>query len=413
MRASPLVLAAACLLACTAEQQPIAEPPSYQAVLEAGLIETAADALPEVEEAVFENLVELLELATLSSRNGETAWRQLESMDGPERTAALLLCVESREFPPELRLWAYAALRDFGSSAMLPRLTLRLKYEKDWGANVPLAEALLRHGSGAGLAALETILQTEDTPVETRTAAALALLGLPAKEGWVPGAAFSSDWQRLVEVRAHWLRYRVLPDAPTELFDGPMRAACWRMLSRFRSQPLRPVDDARRVFERLPAEGFDFLIAITQDEDLYVREHALQTLAWIGPPVGLHLQSAELDLPTLFAPLLADAVMRARTLEALGASNAPGAAAAVLPYLDDPVYDVVTAAADALLRCGDASHAEAARLRLAAERQLSPEARYSLGCVLLIDSDQAPPPVDGLDPSEQARRDSWLAARRD
>ena len=104
--------------------------------------------------------------------------------------------------------------------------------------------------------------------------------------------------------------------------------------------------------------------------------------------------------------------MRARTLEALGATDAPGAAAAVLPYLDDPVYDVVTAASDALLRCGNASHAEAARLRLAAKTRLSPEARYSLGCVAVLGSEETPPPVDGLDPSEQARRDQWLAARR-
>ena len=291
MNSFPLVLAAFSLVACNAEQAPAPAPIRYEAVLETGLEATASDALPEVEEAFFENLVELLELATLDERNGETAWRQLESMGAQERTAGLLFCVESREFPPELRLWAYAALRDFGTSAMVPRLTLRLKYEKDWGANVPLAEALLRHGSGAGLAALETILQTEVTPADIRASAALALLGLPAKEGWTPGADFATDWQRLLEVRAHWLRFRTLPDAATEPFDGPLRAACWRMLSRFRSQPLRPVDDARRVFERLPAEGFDFLIALTQDENFYVRDHALQTLAWIGAPVGLHLQA--------------------------------------------------------------------------------------------------------------------------
>jgi HEAT repeat protein len=383
--------------------------PPWRAVIDQALAATAADALPETTAEARDDVEELLDLAAVDAANRERAWRRFEDLDPAVRTGVLLDLVEDREFPDDLRAWAYAALRDFGTVAMVPRLTLRLKYEKDWSANVDLALALLTHGSGAGLVALETILATEDADPAVRARAADALAALPPKEGWTPGADFEADWQHLLEVLDDWLEDRLLAGADEARFEGPLLAECWRVLARFRSQPLRPVDDARRIFERLPAPATDLLLEAAYDVDRYVRAHALQTLEWIGRPAGLRAERAGIPLLDRLRPLLDDPFTRARALEALGAMRFPGTAEVLAPYLDDPAYDVVTTAADALLRVGGPVAESAAADKLRRGGVLSPEARYSL--TLLAFSDEAAEASDGLDPSEQARRDGWAAER--
>jgi len=383
--------------------------PPWRPVIDQALAATAADALPETTAEARADVEELLDLASVDAANRERAWRRFEDLDPATRTGVLLDLVEDREFPDELRAWAYAALRDFGTVAMVPRLTLRLKYEKNWSANVDLALALLAHDSGAGLVALETILATEDADPAVRARAADALAALPPKEGWTPGADFEEDWRHLLEVLDDWLQDRVLTGTEERPIDGPLLAECWRVLARFRSQPLRPVDDARRIFERLPAPAVDLLLEAAYDEDRYVREHALQTLEWIGRPAGLRAERAGIALLERLQPLLDDPFTRARAVEALGAMRFPGTAEMLAPYLDDPTYDVVTSAADALLRVGGPVAESAAGDKLSRGGLLSPEARYSL--TLLAFSDRAAEAPDGLDPSEQARRDAWAAAR--
>ena len=346
------------------------------------------------------------------------ARRDLAGRDDRRLAAATLAVLEEHGTPVALRRSAYALLATRPVPAALPRLTLRLKYEKDYPANVDLARALLRLGSGAGLEALRGILLAADDAAPdaaaARAAAARALTELPPRGGWEPGADFATDWQRLLEVREHWLAERELPGAAPAADVAPGAVAeTWRTVARLASGPLRPVDDARFVLARLPADlVLPVLLEAAHERDLYVREHVLQVLSWLGPTVGRWATRRGRDVVAELVPLLGEPSSRARTLEALGACGLPEAAPELLRWLRDGGRDEATAAADALLRCADRAAAEEA-LRSAAERSLTPAARWSLA-LLAADvgpTEEEPSPPPDLDPAEVRRREEWRAER--
>ena len=414
------LLGALCVSACA---KPSMAPstnnpaPVWSAVVEDHLQIYAEQGLPEVRADDRDDFLEAMELAEGSDQMAGRFRSRLEDADPLLLTAALLAVVEDLTAESVDKTRAYAWLRARGDAAMLPRLTLRLKYEKDWLANVDLALALLKYGSGAGLDAIHNILSAENSANQeaidlARFRAMQALAFLPPSSAWQASDDFDRNWQRLLEVQAYWLKFRQLPDVEPVAASDAQRAELWRMMTRLRSQPLRPVDDARFVYTRLPNWVFEPLQQTIFDENRYVREHALQTLAWIGYPVGLWAQQQNANLAVTYGAALDSPDLRPRVMEAMGASGLSSMQDLLLPWLRTGNLEEITAAADALLRCADERvNAELTAL-LQSQTPLSPEARYSLrllsapaetmGAVVM-------PP--GLDPSEAARRVQWWHER--
>lgn len=421
-KSSSLVFTLALLSgACTKAENP--EPPQlelqWQAVLDQQLSAFVEEGLPIVSDDQVNDYLEAMELAAEGGQMGTRFRVRLEEANALELSSALLSIVEDRETEAVDKTRAYAWLRARGHNAMMPRLTLRLKYEKDWIANVDIALTLLQHGSGAGLQALLNILGTEESSnpdalqqARFRTMEGLAFL--PASDNWQPGDGFDADWRRLLEVRDHWQKYRQLPDTVLSKPNRDQRAEVWRTLAKLRSQPLRPVDDARFVLVRLPNWVFEPVIKTTLDEDRYVREHALQTLAWIGYPVGRWAMEQSFDLAGQLQSAIGGVDSRARLFEAMGASGLSAMQTTLLQWLKEGNMEEMTAAADALLRCaGTESMTELAAM-LTSEKTFSPEARYSLA-LLFTDLD-AIAELDlpqGLDASEAQRRQAWRMSRED
>lgn len=412
---------AALLLAAACAPEPAPRPPALPAlaapalapVVDEALARLAGRGLPELDEDERLGVVDLLDLWSVGGAAGERAGRALEAEEPGRLAAALLAASEDLHTPDPLRRAAAAWLAARAPRAALPRLTLRLKYEKDYSASVDLARALVRLGSGAGLEALVVILQAEaggDAAVdEARGRAAAALRELPAAAGWEPGASFAEDWERLLALRGEWDRTRVWGGEPAAA-DADLEAEFWRTLALLRSQPLRPVDDARFVLARAPADdAYGPLLAATRERDRYVRDHVLEVASWIGPQLGAWADRGGVDAATPLAELIGEPSTRARAIEALGALGQPQAAPWILPWLSAPPEEA-TAAADALLRCADARVLD--ELRRA--RATTPEAAFSLALLLrrLEGGDaQEPQPPAGLDPAEAARRRQWDAAR--
>jgi len=387
--------------------------PVWSAVVENHLDFFAGEGLPSVTPDDLDDFLEAMELAEGSGTMANRFRNRLESADPPLLTAALLAVVEDLTAARVDKTRAYAWLRARGDAAMLPRLTLRLKYEKDWLANVDLALALLQHGSGAGLDAIHNILSAENNVNQTafdlaRFRAMEALAFLPPSSTWQASSDFDSNWQRLLEVQAYWLQHRQLPDIEPVPASSSQRAELWLLLTRLRSQPLRPVDDARFVLARMPNWVFEPLQQSIFDENRYVREHALQTLAWIGYPVGLWAQQQDSDLAATYRTALASTDLRPRVMEAIGASGLSSMQNFLLPWLRTGNLEEITAAADALLRCADEQIFAELSALLNSETPLSPEARYSLQLLLTPGGTVAPLTLPaGLDPSEATRRVQW------
>jgi hypothetical protein len=390
----------------------------WRPVLHEQLAAAAQRGLPEIDAAQVEDYLEALEMASSNGSLAARYRRRLEDAEPLQLAAALLAIVEDREADVIDKRRAYAWLRARGPAAILPRLTLRLKYEKDWPANVDLGLALLRHGSGAGLEAWKNILVTpadqgSSDLQQARFATMEALAWLPEGGGWQAGSGFDADWRRLLQVQDYWLRRRSLPDQEASSPDEDLRAELWRMMARLRSQPLRPVDDARFVLVRAPRWVFEPLCRSIADDDRYVREHVLQTLSWIGYPVGRWARDSGYDLPAAFTTALQDASLRPRALEAMGASGRAEMTEMLLPWLRQGNLEESTAAADALLRCADTSAAATVDDLLSGDIYLSPEARWSL-TLLQAALREEPVALDApadLDGSEARRRREWQERR--
>jgi hypothetical protein len=391
----------------------------WRAVVEEQLANYSQDGLPEVDQNQVDEYLESMELAEAGGKMSKRFRTRLEQAEALELSSALLTIVEDRTVDAADKTRAYGWLRARGDQAIVPRLTLRLKYEKDWVANVDIALTLLNHGSGAGLQALHNILATEVTADQAtleyarfRTMEALAFL--PISNQWQPGNGFDSDWQHLLEVQSGWEKTRQLPGATALEPSRALRAEAWRMMARLRSQPLRPVDDARFVFVRMPNWIFEPLSATVLDNNRYVREHALQTLAWIGYPVGLWAQQNGVDLTARYKTAAGSAAVRPRAMEAMGASGLASMETELLYWLQTGNLEEITAAADALLRCASEDSFAQLSAHLASDAMLSPEARYSLQ-LLFTQSDAVGDLAlpQGLDSSEAKRRQQWRLQRGD
>jgi hypothetical protein len=190
------------------------------------------------------------------------------------------------------------------------------------------------------------------------------------------------------------------------------------MATRLASQPLRPVDDARFVLTRQRGAVIPLLIDLAHDQDRYVREHALQTLSWMGPPVHAWSSARGFDYVAQASEFLGEASMRARALEALGAGRMPSAMPHLIHWLEQGRREEAAAAADALLRCADASVLPQLQSWLVAgpPRGMPAEGAYSLYTLWFtlepeLESEYPLEVFEGLPEGERKRRERWASER--
>ncbi|MBO47211.1 MAG: hypothetical protein CMJ96_10025 [Planctomycetes bacterium] len=406
-----------CLLAlsCTKGEGSSSAPEktAWTPVLQARLEQFQGQGLPPVDEGELQNVRELLESSRLGGRLGKMAQRSLDDFSNEKLCSILLDWVEDRFDNSPLRLRAYPLLRERAVPEILPRLLLRLKYEKDLSANIAIAATLLQLGNGAGLQALQNILldSTSDERVRTQ-----ALLVLNATPGFESAKDFEDSWQLLSAAIMNWSRFRTFGKPTVSPPSVALQAETWNMIARLQSQPLRPVDDARFVLSRMRGElSIPPLLEATRDSSIYVREHALQTLAWMGYTVGEWDLRTNAGFVQKLTPLLAHAVVRPRVFEALASSGSPEAANLAVEWLQKGNYQTATAAADCLLRCAHSlEHFQAARDNRSQEH-LSPEARWSLYLLVMSTTEKvAPLPsliLEQVPEGERTRRSRWSALR--
>lgn len=389
--------------------------------LQGALERTAEDAFPTPTEEQRAELLELLANTEQPGRLGRSAVARLEEYDPGLRNAILLDLVSDRFSEVGMRRKAYAWLRDRGSVGVVPRLTLRLKYEKDLWSAVCVGDTLLRYGNGSGLDAIAGVLEREakDEAEElARSYAATLLALLPAREGWEPGVDFTADWERLAEVRSLWAAERRLDrnEDLTAPLDPELAAETWKAMRGLTSMPLRPVDDARFVLVRQRGAVVPMLLEAARDRNRYIREHALQTLSWMGVPLRPWLEANVIDYLGELNSMFGDRSLQPRVLEAMGASRMPAAVPFLTPFLEAGSRESSTAAADALLRCADSSILPQLQDWLTREPPLplSAEARYSLLKLhgeLDPTADSAELDRVNLAGGERARRDRWAQER--
>lgn len=399
-----------CLASCT-PSQPLDAPAGGISALNEALDRTKDSAIPTASEAAISEWEEILEAATFTGHIGRRALQQLENIEAQQRDSILLSLVEKKAIPPESKRIAYSRLAADGAPEIVPRLVLRLRYEKDHSSNVAIAQALLRHGNGSGLAAIRTILSFSSNQYPEAQQAALEFIkSIP------PHSSNQEDadaWGRFVRLESNWNNQRTLPGFPAPPIEGPLESEIWSMAARLVSQPLRPVDEARFVLSRMGGEIIPILVHLTRDQNRYLHEHALQTIAWIGAAAGAWADKEKFPLTTKLAESLSNASVRTRALEAIGACAASGAETALLPWLTQGNREEKTASADALLRCGTSTCLPFAQKALGSQDSLGPEGVYSLRLLVkALGAEVSTQPPSGLAPEEQKRRDRWSRARR-
>ncbi|MBT7318998.1 MAG: hypothetical protein HN844_07235 [Planctomycetes bacterium] len=366
---------------------------------------------PDAQE--IEHVADWLDAILMGGRVGASALDELAAQPDSEVNELLLTIGERwRDFPTDLRREAYRQLIPRATPAALPRLTLRLKYEKDWPSNVYMAESLYRLGSAQGLIAISSILSSEEQNDASILEAKEAAFSLLARLPDAPDL-FEAQWEKLHLDIEQWKQYRSLrKDGLGSPELGPaLRLELERLCTNFASQPLRPVDDARTVWHGLPARTYSVLIEHLSAKDSYVRNHVLQTMSWIGKPLSRWISTNQQSILTVLKPSIQDESTRVRALEALGACGGLSAAELALNWLASTDPEVATAAADALLQTALGQQREALTpYWLTPPNSLGPEALYSLWLLRVqLEGEEAAgdAPLSGLAPSEKARRDRW------
>ncbi|KAA3613504.1 MAG: hypothetical protein DWQ01_02985 [Planctomycetota bacterium] len=397
---------------------PQVEPEWFQSVVDTALADLEGQGLVTVSATELREVLELLETSQLPGRVGALARRDLQSRPPLFLNGALMDILESRESTTAQRRLAYAWLEQVGVAAVMPRLLLRRKYEKDLLAYVALARALLKLENGGALEGLLDLLQREEAGIEEiRRQAAAALALLPETEEWQPGGSFEQDWAHLLACRHSWFLQRELVpgEGPPAPFDSHLQAEVWRMIDRLNSQALRPVDDARFVLGSLPLNVVGLLCQATRERSHYVREAVMQTLSWrLGHVCGRFARRSDFQWAAHFETMLDEPRSRTRVLEALGAAGLAEAVPVLQSWLETGSWEEKTAAADALLRCADDSALSMLQGFRQKDIPLSAEATYSLQLLEhALDPNAAPPaPPESLAQGEKERRDRWLFDRQ-
>lgn len=250
--------------------------------------------------------VELLARALLDPAESELTALGLAEVLGalatPRALEALCAGLESPE-RPALRAQCAYRLGLAGDDRLVPRLVLRLKYEKDFETVYWVADALARFGHLAGLDAL-LVLWSRAASDELRANAAYRLNEMAREHDLADVETLIGRW-----------RDGTLPER-----EPPSQALAlegWRWIARLGEWNLRYVDDARYVLVGLESWIVPMLAEAVHEEEVYVRLHATQVLerrGRRGTGAAATLQAALLE-PRI-------AALAASALAALGATDA-------------------------------------------------------------------------------------------
>jgi HEAT repeat protein len=277
-------------------------------------------------------LVAVLRDPQRSSEQRSGVAEVLGSLATPLALEALLGAVEEAA-EPWLRAQCAYRLGQTDRDVVLPRLALRLKYEKDYATAFWLADALGRFTHLAGVEGMLTVWSgTEDATLRAESEA--RLVELATQQGCADGAELLRRWQ------AAELRKSAFVPSPA------LRAEAWRWIAMLGAWNLRNVDDARFVLVCLEEWIVPLLVEALRDRDIYVRQHALQVLERRG-------RRAREAVPALLA-VLDDPRLASPAALALGSIGEPRAREPLERALASPDPELAVAAASALGRLADA-----------------------------------------------------------
>jgi len=293
----------------------------------------------------------------------------LGALATPVALDALVTAIEKAP-EPWLRAQCGYRLGQTGRDEVLPRLALRLKYEKDYATAFWMADALARFGHLAGVEGMLAVWT--DTDDETLRAQSEARLSeLVGERGCADAAELLRRWQ------ADELPPAATPFTPSDA----LRAEAWRWIGNLGAWNLRNVDDARFVLVRLEDWLVPLLGEALGDSDVYVRQHVLQVLERRAAR-GRGALAAVLGV--LDDPRLAPAAC-----PTLGALGDPAAAERLEAALASPDPDLAVAAARALGKL--AAPRSQAALKATFEGARAQDLRQATAAAWLALADEAAP----------------------
>lgn len=288
------------------------------------VLEDARSLPPEVMAALVPVLRDASEAAACRSGVAEI----LANDASPGALEALLAAVEGAS-EPWLRAQCAYQLGRAGHDFVLPRLLLRLKYEKDFGAAFWIADTVSRLGHLAGVEGM--LVVWSGTSDETLRAQAEQRLYELATERGCASAG---------EVVERWRAGTLPPSDPPFTPSPALEAEAWRWIEALGTWSLRTVDDARFALSRCEAWVVPLLVETLHESRVHVRQHAAQCLERMGPRAR---SAADALVAVLDEPRCAPAAAAA-----LGALGAPASAAALERRLASPDPELRVAAAAAL-----------------------------------------------------------------
>ncbi|MFT7517175.1 MAG: hypothetical protein ACI84O_000965 [Myxococcota bacterium] len=376
----------------------------------------SASAWPDFGIERADEIFDTLDMLQLGGSLAQRAQRRISRLAANDIYHALLLTVENHRLDVERRRQAYLMLHlhfQQDEERFIPRLILRIKYEKDWLSNVYIAQALANVGNLSGLDPVLAILRSADDPnVVDLDRAKLAGADFIAVLNNA-NLDFAENWNHALELQKQWDENRSIHkiDENTQVSRHQQyRDELWHLVADFRSQPLRPVDNARFVFTRLSYQAHSVLAEAASDSNRYVRDHCLQTFTWMNSRV------ADLSYPQLaesLKTLETDFYTTVRAIEYRGALMSKSQAEFLWPILINGNYEQRTAAADALLRSSDVNNLQITDIVI--DERFSPEAQFSLRLLRAELNAAEVESIDALslDRNEEARRRRWQQQRLD
>lgn len=268
----------------------------------------------------------------------------------PHALDALVTAIEKAE-EPWLRAQCGYWLGQTGRDVVLPRLALRLKYEKDYATAFWMADALAHFGHLAGVEAMLTVWRgTEDETLRAQSAARLGELA--AERGCADAGELLQRWQA----------GELAPPATPFVPSAELRAEAWRWIASLGAWNLRNVDDARFVLVRLEEWIVPLLVEALGDVDVYVRLHTLQVLERRGTRARGAVEAV--------VRALDEARLAPAAAQTLGALGVPSSASALERALTSSDPELAVAAASALGRLGNPAAVPALKTTFGSARAL-------------------------------------------
>ena len=363
--------------------------------------EVAAESVrEELGEGAIGPLVAILLDGTRTPRVRGSAAALLAALDD-DRASRQLLEAAEKAGEPWLRRLAVYHLGFTSADWIVPRLLLRLKYEKDPETFIWLAATLGRFHNYSGLDALFD-LSARGATEELRASAEGELERLAQEAGLSPE-----------ELNRRWKSAEALT-LPQPSPSPALRLELWRRVASMGDETiqLRGVDDARFMLSRLGPWAAAPLSDALADEDLHLRLHVAQILARMGPrarsagPALLHALAEP-----LLAPNAADALGRV--------GFAPARRALELRTSAEQPHELRVACVRALGRLGLPASLAVVRAAFAESEAYDLRMAAATALVLLDRGDEVAPwlrdeLVEGQDaPSAELALETWLARGAD